>query len=396
MITNSLKDFVADFIKPMIPVGEESDPYADHVITLMTAGTWYEFTGDTLSTLSPDPTISLDSPVTAGEWDALRGAGFGGIFGFSGGVFFDNKLYITGGGHTDYHGNEWYAFDVPTMSWERINWPDISASYGGAADGYQDDTSRPSSYHTYCGLSYSTTSSKLFRGGGAPSGNPSPAYTGQHWTYDVDTDEYTKLTYPTYGGYDPGGIVPGTALCTCWDATNDRFWFITRGGLWSRDAASPTTATIRDAFWFAGIQARDDLINLVHDRANDLLVGLGWSTTSYIWDLTLPDVPVYSASHSWTGDGAAIVDSRNLGLEYDIANDEIIAWNGGEDIYVIDAVGLTATIESPVGANTVTPTATHATGANGRFRYIGQWGGKSCFIAVNSVSGSVYFYKRVA
>jgi hypothetical protein len=85
----------------------------------------------------------------------------------------------------------------------------------------------------------------------------------------------------------------------------------------------------------------------------------------------------------------------NVGLTYDVANDDVLAWNGGATIYVVDAGALTITAESPIGGNTVTPTAAHAQGTNGRFRYIGQWGGKSCFMVVNAVEGSVYFYKRV-
>lgn len=368
--------------------------YPDHVITLMTPGTWYEYTGAALSTLSPDPTISLDSPVTPGQWTTLSGStGFAGLFAYSGGVVANNKLYINGGGHADYHGNEWHAFDIVNMVWVRISWPDISASYGGAADGYQDDTSRPSAAHTYNGLAYSTTSGVMFRGGGSSSGASTGIDAGKPWTYVPSTDTYTELTATNYVGYLDTNV-NGGPVCVCYDVTNNRFWQMTQYGLWSRDAASPTTPTLRkNALSDLPGTARADLITLRHDIANNQIVGLG-ASISYKWDIATPNAPTVTHSHTWTGTGSVIVTTASLGLDYDVANNQLIGWSGGANIYTIDAVNNIATTVTPAGSNTVTPTAAHVNGTNGRFRYIGQWGGKSCFIAVNSVSGSVYIYKR--
>jgi hypothetical protein len=377
----------------------ETDPYANHVLTTMTPGTWYEYTGDTLSTLSPDPTVSLDSPLTTGEWTALSGSTqFAGITKYSGAVYSDRRkaLYVNGGGHLDYHGNEWYRFNVAAMAWERVSWPDVSASYS-TPDGYQDDTSRPSAYHTYSGLAYSETSDVFFRGGGSPSGVDTGLFGGAAWSYTPDTDTYTELTAQS-GGND---YVYAGNLLTCWDSVNNRFWIVTRGGLWSRNPASPATPTLR-LNWYTSAPYFSDFethwSTVVHDVANELLVVLGSSKPTLI-DISAPDSPsVVSQNDTWTGGGSAVARTAELGFDYDAANGENIAWIGGANIYVVDPIALTVTAEAPVGGNTVTPTSPAGGGGGGpfgRFRYVGQWGGKSCFVTFNTTTGSVYFYKRV-
>ena len=45
-----------------------------------------------------------------------------------------NRLYVTGGGHLSYYGNEIYAFDIPTLKWLRITDPQPLLTYAGRSE----------------------------------------------------------------------------------------------------------------------------------------------------------------------------------------------------------------------------------------------------------------------
>ena len=63
-----------------------------------------------------------------------------------------NRLIVWGGGHTDYSGNELYAFELKSLRWRRLTNP--SRNIGGKeSSGYYPD-GKPRSRHTYDYVEY--------------------------------------------------------------------------------------------------------------------------------------------------------------------------------------------------------------------------------------------------
>ena len=83
-----------------------------------------------------------------------------------------NWLFVWGGGHADYGGNEVYAFDLETLRWERLS--DPAPTDRERTDSYADGS--PRSRHTYDYLEFVPSAKRLISFGGAalyPSGSVS-------------------------------------------------------------------------------------------------------------------------------------------------------------------------------------------------------------------------------
>lgn len=112
------------------------------------------------------------------------------------------ELLTWGGGHTDYAGNEVYAFDIYSSTWSRLT--DASTASGGSesAGTFGDGEPRPG--HSYDLLEWSPTDSTMFyiaQAGIYSSGN---SYDNM-WEFHRPTLTWTKVAdingTPTQGGY---------------------------------------------------------------------------------------------------------------------------------------------------------------------------------------------------
>lgn len=381
--------------------------YPDHPLTLMTAGTWIAVSDSYITDegLNPDPAVTPESPLSTAQWGILDGnTQNAGMYAYSGGVYIParKKVYINGGGHADYHGNEWYAFSLVTMLWEHVNWPDprtsIPNSYTDGSIEYGDVAGVPSAYHTYNGIQYSTVSGTLLRGGGAPSAGDTGTYIGATWTYDIDTNTWTELTHTNT--IEASSQRSQNLILGCYDSINDIFWQHTQYALWSRDASNPTTPTMRYVgdgadSWYFGSEVQTIYASMCHDPANNIIFVMNsGETDTLIYDVSNPAaVGRPTKLSSWTGDGTSILDTGSP-LAFDPIGGDFVSWNGGTMIYAIHPVELTSVIETASVSNAITPSAPHISGTYGRFGYCGAWGGKSVFFLTNSVSGAMYFYKR--
>ena len=113
---------------------------------------WISIPGTAMKSAAPDPA----------RFPAIQGAmGVEAVVAaWSGGAFDTrrNRLVLWGGGHTDYHGNEVYAFSVESMSWERVTEPNPAPrlDFETNADG------TPNCRATYNGLAYLVHADRLF------------------------------------------------------------------------------------------------------------------------------------------------------------------------------------------------------------------------------------------
>ena len=136
------------------------------------------------------------------------------------GAAFDTKrnvLIVTGGGHSDYGGNEVYEFSLETARWARTTEPSKMVKHTTPGQYLVVDSEAPVASHTYDGLVYLPTKNQMFKFGGSFYGNGSP-YDRHAYLFDLATKSWKRgAAAPMYvlqvnSDFDPltGQIIIGT------------------------------------------------------------------------------------------------------------------------------------------------------------------------------------------
>ncbi len=185
--------------------------YANNeILTSISAGQWREI---------PKTALKEVFPSQSGHpgWGTI---GPRGVVAAWSGAAFDaqrNVLIITGGGHSDYGGNEVYEFNLGAARWERTT--DPSKVIRGAKPGEYAvvDSEAPVASHTYDGLVHLPDTNQMFKFGGSFYGNGSP-YDRHAYLFDLATKQWKRGSEaPMYvlqvnSDYDPitGQVIIGT------------------------------------------------------------------------------------------------------------------------------------------------------------------------------------------
>lgn len=153
-----------------------------------------------------------------------------------GGAAFDTKrniFVVTGGGHTDYGGNEVYEFSLETMQWTRTTEPSPLRQSAGPVGTFEvaDGTEAPVSSHTYDGLLYLPNVDRVFKFGGSYYRVGWP-YDPHAYLYSTETKTWQRRSAAPTGSlevssaYDPrtGEALVGTAKGVwAYDPVHDRW-----------------------------------------------------------------------------------------------------------------------------------------------------------------------------
>lgn len=127
----------------------------------------------------------------------------------------DNRLFLMGGGHADYGGNEVYTFDFDTLEWTRLT--DPAPLLVPDADPYDDtpvylpDDSPPSP-HTYDGLTWNPVSGTLWltTHRAFNYGNTHNPSTKAVWSFDPASLTWTAHAAESNHGYTSSTFLPST------------------------------------------------------------------------------------------------------------------------------------------------------------------------------------------
>ena len=348
-------------------------------------GHWYEVPNSQLRKLCPS-----DNAQGHGYQWSLQCSGL--INAWNGGAYDSkrNRLMVWGGGHADYAGNEVYAFDVNSLSWQQITQP---SELTGSCDGYgwngecpsgeEMPDGNPISRHTYDSLEYVPGLDILWAAGGSrwSSGAISEAtwilnLANKSWVRKTDRPE-TSWYYTFFSVYDP--------------VTKNIFSYGTDSLLMYNPVSGKWTELT------SGESPISDGVTAELDPDRRILVVVGDGIAKY-YDLSdLANV----TSHVLPSSGdKAIEQAKAPGLVYDASIKAMVAWSGNpaaglrsEDVYVLDLDTFKWTKRAPAVTNTVIPAKATANGTYGRFRYIPS---KNAFVVVNDVDQNVYFYKLPA
>jgi len=331
------------------------------IVSGMAPNSWMTVSGTHLREVAPD----------ASKYPQVRGIANTEfvIDSWSGGAFDPrgNQLILWGGGVTNYHGNELYAFKVDSLKWERLTDPTPNPADGRQVNG--DGT--PNSRATYNGLACITNPDRLFALGGYMAGTTTNVEAGNSlWTFDF-AEKRWKEPNPT-GSRPPAGF---PSACS-YDPLTRRVWWCeatpSAPGLYSYDCDKN--------LW---VRHTSDLFNLqtsaVDTRRGLLFIVGNGEVVAYSLREKNPTRKVWT-----TVGGDAFIGQNQFGLDYDPASDRIVGWHGGP-VYSLNPETRAWTVHAAPGAPAKTPN-----GIFGRWRYVPS---VKAFIAVTSVDENVHFFK---
>lgn len=236
-----------------------------------------------------------------------------------------NRLYIWGGGHTDYMGNEIYALDLNQNKMLRLTSPATplanSLSDHTPSELMPFDGTQPNSRHTYDAMAYLPNEDRLwaFSGSLAVSGGTDNVT----WIFNPQTNRWKRVspkgTLPT-GNY---GIVsaynPNTGTVILHDQRGlYSYRYTSEGGVYTR--------LVEDSDFGIHLSAEYDPVRNVF-----VMIGGG---QAYLYDMT-PGKPLVRTQLKATGD-TEIINSQGPGIAYHPQLKQMIAWAGGNKVYVLD------------------------------------------------------------
>ncbi|MGA8073429.1 MAG: kelch repeat-containing protein [Candidatus Acidiferrales bacterium] len=241
-----------------------------------------------------------------------------------------NRMILWGGGHSDYAGNEVYAFDLGALRLTRLNDPSPIAECAQATpDG------RANARHTYGALAYIAHADRMFVFGGGsycPRGNSS----SDTWTLNLETLEWKRMD-PVHGGSPNGenhGTIsaydPGTKLVYVWDRAT---------GFWSYDY-DRNSYKFLSSFTPLGLHA-----NGVVDPKAELFLAFG---DGQIWAVPIGPKGRHSPQDKSKAKGCeALARSSSPGLAYDPTLDRIVGWpDFGPTVYLYDPAANSCTAQT--------------------------------------------------
>jgi hypothetical protein len=339
---------------------------ATSAIDNLSPGQWYEVPGSRLdlSGQVPNPSppgrtgpAAVMSAWSGGAYDSRR-----------------DQLVVTGGGHTDYAGNELYAFDIAALTWRRIWGPTPAGQIqtGSVAYGETYLNGDPRSVHTYAGLVYLPTQDRIWRHGGSlwsDNGSGSQAT----WTFNLTTGTWERKS-------DLSGF---NLPIAAYDPVTGHVFLHKYAYLWEYDPAT-------DTFTQRSTQGPgyDPVASAAIDQRTRQFVFVG---DGQVFSYQLDRYPTTLVARPTTGATEVLTNHvKRPGLTWDSVAQQLVAWNGGTAAYTLDTTTWVWGRHAPASTNTVMPSAPSGGGTLGRWQYLSK---HNAYVLVNAISGSVYFYR---
>jgi hypothetical protein len=288
------------------------------------------------------------------------------------------KMLIWGGGHNDYGGNELYAFDVPSLRWERLTDPSPPPfNQDPLRDG------KPVSRHTYDGLQYLTQANKFFAWGGARSTDGGG--TRLAWVFDLETKTWENRR-PT-GSFQTGSAY---SWATAYDPATQKVFLHAQSGFNSYDYVQNEWKKILDFGYPPYTRKYDgwgDRRALV-DTRRGFFISMGGGSKTLIYDIAQARVVSDDPEWAMTGMGG-LEQAPGPGADYDVKADALVAWIGGGP-YVLEMAASPKAWQRKSGLGSPVASAGRTFG---RWRYIAKL---NVFILVSDATANVTFYKHTA
>lgn len=267
-----------------------------------------------------------------------------------------NRLIIWGGGHNDYYGNEVYALDLNSLTMKRI----LDAVPNPTTCVETEPNGTPNGRHTYYDLAYMANVDKMFSFGGGLAGN---CAIGSFATWLFDPGALTWLDKdPVTGGVTPNG--QGGLSVTVYDP-NTNLIFVdipipSSYQLWKYDLTANQYTAIGPSS--GGIDYHQ---SGVIDPSRKLLYLVGGGQ---FWKISIATGSTYTKTDiAGSVSGCSTwVNGTYPGVAFDLKQNLIIGWNGGNTVYAFNPDTNVCTPITYSGGPSSTP---QTNGTDGRFAY---------------------------
>ncbi len=317
---------------------------------------------------------------------------------WSGAVWDDanRAMYIWGGGHGDYMGNEIYKVDISLetgVKTTRITDPDIwpPGTFGRCVDEVPG-TNNPVARHTYGNMAFLPATSsglgsdKIWIHGGSLSCG-SGGFGSDDWMFDLSAKTWAKLS-PT--GTKPGAII----LFAAYHPGNNKIYM------------TGTEISASNAYFYSYDPATNNwrrlaafnpwLIKGQTSKRNATIVGdyYYFIGGGGLWKINVNGVPSYQYQVVSTTGATEIESAPAPGITYDSKRNLLVAWHGSSstpaDLQSIYTLNLSTLVWTKT---TVTANAPTYNGPNngtwGRFAYSSKM---DCYVAVSDYNVDAVLY----
>jgi hypothetical protein len=337
----------------------------------LSPGVWFEVPGSKLADIATPPS---------------HGGAIRGITAWSGGAY-DSKherLLVWGGGHSNYSGNEVYAFDLRTRRWSVLSKP--SEPDGARTPRYPDG--QPRSRHTYNYIEYLPSIDRLVSfGGSGPFPTGGGEFTREIAEFDAEAAHWVsggRAEVPRPEG-TRGSMIGAHARL---DPRTGQVIFVPsmKGAIMSYDpAADRWRIGTRNAHVKAHSTAAIDPRN-----RQLLLIGASRDGGPQIrrWN-----IDALSGGESLVGQTQGDTEMESAygpGFDYHPPSGCLVAWSGGADLFALDAGRLHWTRLTSTPGPGGDPGPQNRTGTYGRFRYSNAL---DAFVLVNGVEQNVWLIR---
>ena len=321
------------FLLFIVSMGCSASVFSDvpAAINNLSPNQWQPISLNTIADLNPCPDEECSWSGSEGQL-AVTDAWTGGAYASEVGSL--GALVYAGGGHNAYYGNEVYVFDLQTLTWQRRNNPTDGKTPGDPSTFNLDANCRfwdgsPVVPHTYDSVVYDPESNRFIML--TPSDAASHVLPGRSEGCDSTIPAYFDLTTNAWGSMKsagPGGLTDGP---TAYDHKRKLFW----GRTGFRD---PRLLVSYDPAKDKWESYEDEPINIdsmgAIDPTRDLFVtaNFRYNAEITVHDLSRPSKPgIYIQT---IGD-KQIEQSAELGFEWADKLGGFIAWNNGQDLYLL-------------------------------------------------------------
>ncbi len=287
------------------------------------------------------------------------------------------RLYIWGGGHNDYYGNEVYQLDAISGKLQRLTEPAQPAEPTAKPRPTElapNNGSQPNSRHTYDGMAFISQAEMLWAFSGALAGNTSGPPDPHTWLFNPATKHWSKDT--------PVGDIPRGAfgVVAAYDSKTGLVFLHNRAALYSyryKHGGGVYRKLNNEGGLGLGVNAAIDPVN-----RKMLIIG---NKTQVLYDLTAESG--YKRQRLPLKEDAGFIQQFPApGLTYNSKDGHFYAWPGDGKLYKFDLASLSwqgVVIEGDPG-----PQVRH--GTFGRFAYVAELDG---FILLNNPRQPAYFLK---
>jgi hypothetical protein len=437
---------------PRIYLYRYKTPESLHPFDTVLPGNWYRVNNTHALDRRPDITNAAVDPHGGCVGNAAHPNGMCGTKGplavtdHWGGMAFDYKrsyIYLWGGGHGDYAGNEVYRLDLNLIDGVQATNPwvldrDMDIPYhasqtelpdqgeevrlkpcAGPASGFFIATNCfPGSVHSYDQMEYIGRTFDYvcqFINSAARNAANSSILS---FCYDQTLKQWHRLP-----DYFPGAR--GAQSITGYDRFHHKLILKAAEGGFVLGEFNPYHLQVPNAPWvklsktsgspadenlfpgYIGVMAqwetqganefvrfiaigRDDTIGYDSDTKTPGAPFAFGTPNIKFYDLGLNNGDEVPTELSPTGDLEVFNGSKNLGATFDALINQVVMWNGGCDIYTMDPQSFVITRQVPTAGNLECPGPATRQGVLSRFRYLPRWGG---YLLVNTMNDDVWFYK---